>query len=443
MDKETLGTLFYKELPQGYQEGEKCYAFAVELSGIQRFIFNVLDNSGSLRQIKQNSNTIVALTELIVSRMKEVYAFKEDEIMTQSSGKFYAIVKHDADIFAIEETLISLEKAVYLTYEGKLRLYYGMKEVKLSHTLDQETLHGYSELMQALQNARRQNTRVLDYSTEEPYEKLDTVLKKYSKAHNTDNLRTIDQITASHEGQNYITGLKLDFDNLGEFFASIRYSDEIKAISLELDKKIQEVLAKYRDIYIVFAGGDDIFMLVNFFDAFTIMSQLERDLKALFAPYKAHYPFGLSAGMITFKERTSIIYYGEQLERQLSYVKQHGKNGLSTDYRHYSWEEVHTMKTQIDAWLKQFKGYQEDYRSKLNAIERTTSLLLKAKDQEDIVTQFMLKIPHFEKRIKGIIPQELKTYHAGKTLEESVHQIARFHTTITYANRVLMKGRSV
>ncbi len=131
--------------------------------------------------------------------------------------------------------------------------------------------------------------------------------------------------------------LKADVDNLG-FIFSLGLGDRLSVSRLaNLSRMIdlffsgylvEHIKNKYPDIYVVFAGGDDLFLIGpwNTIISFAI------DLREKFADFCAHNPdITLSAGILPAKPRLPVRKAAEQVEAQLEDAKKFERGGRGKD----------------------------------------------------------------------------------------------------------------
>ncbi len=421
-----MATLFYKQLPTGYTHDEDVIAFGIELSGIQKFIFNVTENKGSLRQIKENSLRIEGLTKDIYNTVSKVYTIKDDAILTMTSGKLYFIAKKDSDVSTINRLLHNLQRDVFLSFGGVLRLYYAHVKTTLSKELRSDT-NAYKTLKDTLAKSRRQNYALLNIDGATSFTNLN---------HNVDirSATTIDKLIGPNQNHRYISGIKLDFDDLGAYFASIGYSDEILRISALIEKRVRSVIDEMDGIYTVFVGGDDIFILSNFYKFMDITLALKNGLQEAFNDLE--YSFGVSAGIVHFKEKTSIVYYGEQLENELSLAKEQGKNRVAMENVCFTWEDFEKIKSERES-IEKRHHQSVSKSSQLAKFENTIQTIVQRDDSlQKKVRAFILKIPMFEERLKGFVPKSMLSLDTNQ-IESYYRSMIRLYFATKYARRLM------
>ncbi len=415
-------------MPKNYDRNESVLVFAVELSGIQKFIFNVTENRGSLRQIKENSLRIERLTDDLFNIINKTHPIKNEEIVTKSSGKIYFMAKEDTDVEVLNHLLERLQKNIYLSFEGELRLYYAHVSATISDEKTSE-INAYKALKDKLAKYRRQNYVLLDIDNHNEFD-------DFKQPIHSENAMTIDQLITSNQKHRYISGIKLDFDDLGAYFASIGYSDEIQKVSASMINKIDTVIDGIEGIYKVFVGGDDIFILSNFYRFIDVVPRLKQELEKAFSDFD--YDFGVSAGIVHFKEKTSIIYYGEQLEKELDHAKQKGKHRVSMENTCFTWNAFDEMHDIMQTIIKRY-GKTSQKSSQLAQFENTMQQIVESDEPlRSKVRDFVLKIPLFEDRLKGFVPKTMLSLDLDY-LESYYESVLHLYFGTKYARRLMEK----
>lgn len=168
---------------------------------------------------------------------------------------------------------------------------------------------------------------------------------------------------AHRTGTNKIGIAKLDIDNLGKLFGSVdsetadNYSNRFsKFFSLHLysklfDKKeirISRPLEKYRaNIYPVFAGGDDCFIVGGWDAILCFISDLQHAFKEEFEDIQlGAKPITLSAGIVIVDPTHPVASFADLAESALAKAKINGKNGITLFGLSFTWVEYnHILET--------------------------------------------------------------------------------------------------
>ena len=147
------------------------------------------------------------------------------------------------------------------------------------------------------------------------------------------------------KGKNFLGILKADIDNLGNIFSkgfdNVNIA-KISSLSRMLDyfftawlpKTIKE---KYKSIYTVFAGGDDLFLI----GAYNQIVDLSKEISQHLKKYVAENPnIHISAGIILKKPQVPVYQMAEEAENTLEISKQNkGKNSVTLFDVTVKWEE--------------------------------------------------------------------------------------------------------
>ncbi|RMH12953.1 MAG: HD domain-containing protein [Gammaproteobacteria bacterium] len=151
-----------------------------------------------------------------------------------------------------------------------------------------------------------------------------------------------------------LAALKADVDNLGYLMAygftpqgdrtvtNRATLGRIAAMSRSLDLFFRgyldtQIRNSYRNVYSVFSGGDDLFLIGPWFD----MVQLADSINDWLHTYTVHNPaITLSAGIVFAKPRTPISSLAEQAEASLTLAKDGGRNKIVVMGLPLSWAQL-------------------------------------------------------------------------------------------------------
>lgn len=420
--------LYYEKNPPGYENNEAAILIGIELSGIQKYIFNVIENKKSLEEIKQRSFAIEKITEIINDFCQSFLEIKKHEFLLNTSGKVLFINKEGSfnkDIF--EQKMNNLARDVFLSYQGEIKLYYTFVNCTISNEAYDKEKNAYRDLSEKLRLSRRRAYQYLDYDFNKDFNNI-------NKHYPIPKQWNIDEIMDANQPHKYVTGVKLDLDNLGEYFASIGRTDLIKQESQKIYSAIKEALNPIDKMLVIFIGGDDIFVLVNFYDMFSKIDEIYVNLKKAFT--NISYNFSISCGAVVTSHKSSILYYGEKLEDELSNAKESGKNGVSLEGIYLSWSDFSKIKKGITLYTSQFRNNKTAYLSQLANIENTVLGIRKNPNKNEVVREFILKIPQINSKIKNILPKSLYCYTLNAD-DKYISEIDKFIFTIKYLRRFL------
>jgi CRISPR-associated protein Csm1 len=192
------------------------------------------------------------------------------------------------------------------------------KQVRvLNHLVSVEEGHNYSGLCVALQQK--------DGNT---VQRIDRRLARYAPKDNKRQLLDLGEIADYSSGAKFLGVLKADLDGLGETFQTLKEKEvEKQDLSRRLDElfttELESIIRTeraYRHIYVVYSGGDDLFLLgpwdklIRFVDAF--QSHLAESLKA-------DYPrLTLSAGFKLAHPKSPVRFLADDVETALETAKE-------------------------------------------------------------------------------------------------------------------------
>lgn len=174
------------------------------------------------------------------------------------------------------------------------------------------------------------------------------ILRRYLTNHvpktNSREISTFSDIAKSAKGMNKLGVLKADVDILGYLFSdgfrrSERHYGTISRVNtmsrmLEMffSGYINEILEKdaaFKNVYSVFSGGDDLFLI----GPWNVMSELAIKIRESFRLYTGCHPgITMSASVTLFHEKEHIAFMAEHSEKKLSYAKDGDSDTLGLLY---------------------------------------------------------------------------------------------------------------
>ncbi len=165
--------------------------------------------------------------------------------------------------------------------------------------------------------------------------------------------QTFDDLANAAEGKDALIALKADIDNLGDLFANKINKDgiasfaRISALSREINHffthHISYLLSyaneKYKNIYTIFAGGDDLFLIGPWDAVLDFVKTLKKEFDKYFEAKKTNMSF--SAGLVMFKSGVPVPHVAHAAEKALENAKDfEGKGaicvfGETVKFEHY------------------------------------------------------------------------------------------------------------
>lgn len=171
-------------------------------------------------------------------------------------------------------------------------------------------------------------------------------------------------VDGRRHGREMLAVLKADVDNLGLIFTRGLGSTEewslarASALSRMMDGYFTVRLPwlldqNFKNIYTVYAGGDDLFLVGPWRDIFDFARELHRDFSAFSLNNEA---VTISAGIALFTPRTPISIPAREAEQRLEAAKDAGKNRIAAvDKGPMLWEEFDTAlddAKKLNGWLR-------------------------------------------------------------------------------------------
>lgn len=429
-----MSILYFKTLPKNYKENNDVLLCGIDISGIQKYIFNVTDNKKSLQNIKKRSQTIELLTEYIKVMIEDQFQVTKEQLVSYTSGKYYFFTSRNHHE-VLSKLFIDLQKDVYLSFKGELMLYFGLIDVLLSQSNPNREESAYRDLMHAIQLNKRQSYILLSYNQQTPFHNIKRIVEE--KVQFKEELIEKLQDDSKHD---YVVGLKMDLDNLGSFFGRLNQTDVILEVGAKIQQYITKTIDQFQnDTYQIFIGGDDIFILTKFSKMFTVSNLIQSKLRQAFKEIEHFgYIFSISSSAVVFKPKTPIIYYGEMLEQELGLAKT-VKDAIVFEHHIFKWDKFKEIEDYIATMSKKLSNHHQ-FSSKLNNIEHTIKAIVSHSDKMSIIQNFILKIPQFQERMQ-VVPQTLMQYKPSEK-EAYLNDIYAFLISLKYINRTINKGES-
>jgi CRISPR-associated protein Csm1 len=215
-----------------------------------------------------------------------------------------------------------------------------------------------NEVNQKVQKSKMQRPLSFDYldAKSEDIKNIDIFKEKNINGQipKTDKNEALEfnDIAKLSKGDSKLAALKLDVDNLGSLFCD-RTEDEYKTLSKALtdffDEKLVQLIKELKmqqNIYVVFSGGDDCFLIGSWDKVLKLAIELrrkfagfQRDLKEkIISLPKDDITF--SAGIIVFQPHFPMLQLAEEVEEALGTSKRADKKSSVTIFgKCLTWDE--------------------------------------------------------------------------------------------------------
>jgi len=191
-------------------------------------------------------------------------------------------------------------------------------------------------------------------------------LKSYVKTNSQDEVENFENLAKmscqdKDSGVKALMCLKGDIDNMGLFFAEQKEFSFYKRnfISRLIDYffsvKTSQMM-KNKNIYTVFAGGDDIFLLGAWDEIIEFSKELDREFKN----FVKGSSLSISMGMMLFKSSVPINYIAKTSEEYLENAKEiDGKDALSLFGECVKWKDYNEIK-ELQKFYTLLSNYDEE-----------------------------------------------------------------------------------
>ncbi|MCX8023448.1 MAG: type III-A CRISPR-associated protein Cas10/Csm1 [Syntrophorhabdaceae bacterium] len=281
--------------------------------------------------------------------------FKGDSLLEPLFG-FYQVS------FDVDGKLNELAKA------GKLLKYWNVgisKDGKLSKEITSKFINGY---IPRYEDEDNYDDRLLagKKKDETRLELIDSIKNKYPKTFLAIAKKAL-QFTDKPDkfkGIEALGVLKADIDNLGLIFShgikkELQTFSRLSTLSRQLNNfftiylpNILSTNEMYKDIYTVFAGGDDLFLI----GPWNRTIEFSHILNKAFRRYVCeNRDITISAGVTINKPNEPVMNIAESSEKALNQTKSSGKNGVTIFYETVRWDALdglNEIKVTLENWLE-------------------------------------------------------------------------------------------
>lgn len=324
-----------------------------DISGIQSFIFNV-PSKGAAKELKSRS---MYIQEISKKCNKELVAFFEgDEVeeLYNGGGNFYLKISTNKTEDNIRVKIKEMQSE-YLT--GDVFPYFAFVEKK------SDISASLNNVNRSIQRSKLQRTVSFDLLDATPVNapkvNINDIKGINGQVPNGDFTWIADQSI----GDKKLAALKLDVDNLGSLFLG-RTENEFRKMSEEFttffDRKLLELIIKenmQQNIYVVFSGGDDCFLIGswnNIFDLSIILRKKFFDFQDALRKkikFDVDKEITFSAGITVFTSHYPMLQMSEEVEDALNasklnkYGENDEKNSVTVFGKTVTWKEFEEAQT--------------------------------------------------------------------------------------------------
>lgn len=332
----------FKVIPKGFKKREKLKVISFEFSGIQSFIFGSLDTDSTPDEIRVRSEYVVYATEKVLERLISLLPKKSNvRVISMSSGKLMAAVSKRIDEQKLIEASDEIQRIIYSETEGRLQVCYGVLEASVTSKYPLKPEEDAKSRLRLLINQNKYLCKNLLHFPFDEYKDESFSLIRFEEISKK----------SKNDREDFFASLKLDFDNLGDFFANIEQLDIRQSTSKALAHVIESAVAATEGLFPVFVGGDDIFLLLKDCNYPLIINTLYSKLRygientPELSPYRPI--FGISGGMSLIRNdlgKIPLFYYSDLAEAQLEKAKaSKEKNCISINGKLLTWTQISAL----------------------------------------------------------------------------------------------------
>ncbi|PLB85958.1 CRISPR-associated protein Cas10 [Dysgonamonadaceae bacterium] len=385
-----------------YNNNSNKFLLKVDISGIQNFIFDI-PSDGASKNLKGRSFYVYVLTYFAEKFFKQNFPSQTTEIIYNGGGNLLMyLTANEKDLKNKIEDFQSyfLEKDIYpfVAYAKADDNNFDLQNKQLGKLLNQE------KFKRKLNFSPFESSENIDWNglsnqlkksnsfTISSYDKnkfisigkfsltfdeqndfsiplKNNLLNKFpiDKDGNIIDFEEIAQKAYSRGADEKLAALKMDVDNLGKLFMN-RNKGEYRKISQAIENFFSvtlytDILKPYiekGEIYPVFAGGDDTFIIGAWDKIFEITpcihNAFDEAQKEWKKKIKQEDDITISAGIVIVHPRFPMIRLADKVEDTLSLAKKEGKNRIGVFGECITWEEfkrVYEMMSLLKVLVKE------------------------------------------------------------------------------------------
>ena len=329
--------ILFKNIPRELKKNKRVKVILLELSGIQKYIFEDITIATSVQEITRKSSHVIEITESILAWLIERYKNSDILVLNKSSGKIFVSLSPKVSDEAINMDLKEMQRIIYASTGGRLELFYSYCVAKITNKA--KCLQKGNAVLRLSLGINENKYRCINV--------INIDIQKYKRKEFELNKKNISVEEKIMEKKRYMA-IKLDLDNLGVFFNNLMEFDEKKQASHALNEALEESVKGIRGIIPIFVGGDDIFfiapMKTYLSNLYKVYVQLKKAIESKEELKLYQSCFGLSAGCNYIRNdlgETPLYFYYNSSEKELEKAKKYaGKNVVSAVDTILTWEEL-------------------------------------------------------------------------------------------------------
>ena len=371
------------------EKEQKKYLLKADISGIQNYIFDTTSKKAA-QNLKARSFYIYVLTHIIDEYLKR--EFEVEEVIYNGGGNLLLCLKAEKSAISIKTRELQhnfLTRDIYIHFAWVLYEDENFKEKnravnqllaknKMSKSIYPASFQ-VTDVEMVCENIVKQLINANGFGIIPDEKSQDISLAGFSvsfsnsqksfknniinKLPKKDNGTLIDFDSIAdraliRNADSKLAAIKLDVDNLGTVFMNKEKTDYKKLsggfdifFSKTLYEKILKQYIDSGDIYPVFAGGDDCFLI----GAWDIIFDVAGKIQQLFTKFQAEIRSALSqteenditisAGIVVVNAKFPMIRLAEEAENALYLAKASGKNRITVFGEPLTWSEFLSAKS--------------------------------------------------------------------------------------------------
>jgi CRISPR-associated protein Csm1 len=318
------------------------YFLKCDISGIQSFIFNV-PSEGAAKALKSRSIFVKNMADGCLEKLKDFFKDDTVEELYNGGGNFYLEITTDKSA----EEIVEKVKGISNTYlESDIFPYIAFieKNGSIGDLLN--------EVNHKVQKAKMNRPLSFDLFDAKPIPVPEVDINTIPGINRQVPDGDFEWIAEKSDGDHKLAAVKLDVDNLGSLFKDRTkedYTTLSKALIDFFDAKLLQLISDLKmrqNIYVVFSGGDDCFLIGTWEKAFKLAIQLrqefadfQRNLKdKIISLPKDDITF--SAGIVVFASHYPMLRLAEEAEDALGASKRaREKNSITVFGKTLTWTE--------------------------------------------------------------------------------------------------------
>jgi len=332
------------------------YFLKCDISGIQTFIFNVPSN-GAAKALKSRSVYVQMIADDCLKKLKDFFGKSKTTELYNGGGNFYLKItteKSETDIQKFIEDNIYKDRVnqdifAFISFVKDN----GEKTDKLLSAVNLE-----------VNKSKMQRPLSLDLLDAKPIKVDEVEIKSIKGINGQVPEGDFEWIAIKSEGDSKLAALKLDVDNLGILFRE-RSEEDYKKLSEALkdffDGKLLQLirdLKMQQNIYVVFSGGDDCFLIGSWNKIFELTIEIRKRFSDFQINLKTKIvslskdEITFSAGIVVFQPHYPMLQLADEAEDALSASKREkGKNSVTVFDKTLTWNDFEKSRKIKDTFV--------------------------------------------------------------------------------------------